>query len=170
MARRAHIFVVFFLLVLGLSPAKGEEMIKLTSPDFEHNHNIPQRFTCQGEDISPNLYISDAPAETKSLVLIVDDPDASRGNWDHWIVFNIDPKTRVIPENSIPGVQGLNDFGRFDWGGPCPPRGTHRYFFKLYALNSMLSLSQGAKKAQVLKALEPYILEKAELVGLYKKN
>ncbi|MBF0123022.1 MAG: YbhB/YbcL family Raf kinase inhibitor-like protein [Candidatus Omnitrophica bacterium] len=144
--------------------------MRLTSPDFEHNHNIPVRFTCQGEDISPNLYISEVPEGTKSLVLIVNDPDATNGNWDHWIVFNIAPDVRVIPENSIPGVEGMNDYGRPDWGGPCPPRGTHRYFFKLYALDRMLSLPQGVKKAQVLKTMEPCILQEAELIGLYTKH
>ena len=166
---RARLLAILFLLIFGLSPVKGEEMITLTSPDFEHNHNIPARFTCQGEDVSPNLYISDTPVEAKSLVLIVDDPDASNGNWDHWVVFNIDPNTRVIPENSIPGVEGSNDFGRLDWGGPCPPRGQHRYFFKLYALNKILSLPQGARKDVVLKAMEGYVLQKTELFGLFKK-
>ena len=163
------LFLTVLCLIAGSSLAKGDQMLKLASPDFEHNKNIPLKFTCQGEDISPNLYISDVPEGAKSLVLIVDDPDAPRGNWDHWIVFNIDPGMRVIPENSIPGIQGTNDFGKLDWGGPCPPRGTHRYFFKLYALDRMLSLPQGVKKDQVLKSMEGYVLDKTELIGLYKK-
>ena len=162
-------FLVMFFLVLGFSPVKGEAAMTLTSPDFEHNGDIPARFTCQGEDISPNLNISDVPEGAKSLVLIVNDPDAPVGNWDHWIVFNIDPKIKVIAESAVPGIEGWNDFGRLDWGGPCPPRGTHRYFFKLYALDRMLSLRLGSKKAEILKAMEGFVLEKSELIGRYKK-
>ncbi len=167
---RSAAFLLFFSFFAYSSFSQGGPVMQLTSPDFVNGGRIPERFTCQGEDVSPNLYISDVPQEAKSLVLIVDDPDASNGNWDHWIVFNIDPATRVIAENSIPGIQGLNDFGRHDWGGPCPPRGAHRYFFKLFALNKMLSLSHGAKKEHVLKAMEGFVLKSTELVGIYQKD
>ena len=143
--------------------------MKLTSPQFSHNGNIPSKFTCDAEDISPELEISDLPPAAKSLVLIVDDPDAPRGTWVHWVVFDIKP-TSKIRENSIPGKQGMTDSGRPGYGGPCPPSGTHRYFFKIYALDTELGLSGTPTKAQVEKALEGHILDKAELIGLYKRS
>ena len=146
--------------------------MKLTSPEFPHNGNIPVKFTCQGKDVSPTLEIAGVPAGAKSLALIVDDPDAPMGNWDHWVVFNIPPDVTRISEGAVPAspaVQGGNDFGRVEWGGPCPPRGTHRYFFKLYALDTMLALKPGARKKDVEKAMPGHILDKTELIGLYKK-
>jgi Raf kinase inhibitor-like YbhB/YbcL family protein len=109
------------------------------------------------------------PEGTKSLALIVDDPDAPMKTWVHWVVYDITPVNR-IEEDSIPGKQGLNDFGRKDWGGPCPPSGTHRYYFKIYALDSMLGLPEGADKRSVEKAMEGHVLGKAELIGLYKRG
>ena len=143
--------------------------MKITTPAFGHNQPIPKKFTCQGEDINPGLKISDVPAGTKNLVLIVDDPDAPGGNWDHWIVYNI-PVTDEIRENSIPGLEGHNDFGRLRWGGPCPPSGTHRYFFKLFALDAVLNFSKTPRKADVIKAMQGHVLAQAELIGLYKKE
>ena len=105
--------------------------MKLASPAFAHNAIIPQKYTCQGEDISPPLTISDIPKGTVSLALINDDPDAPMGTWDHWLIWNIKP-TAEIKEDSAPGTQGKNSWGRNDYGGACPPSGTHRYFFKLY--------------------------------------
>ncbi len=142
--------------------------MKITSPEFEHNGFIPKKFTCQGEDINPPLNFQDIPPATKSLVLIVDDPDAVGGMWVHWVVFDI-PPTAKIDEDSIPGKQGINDFRRRDYGGPCPPSGTHRYFFKLYALDKELNLKEGASKKELEKAMQGHILDKAELIGLYKK-
>ena len=144
--------------------------MKITSSDFADNQMIPRQFTCQGKDINPTLAIDDIPEGTKSLVLIVDDPDAPMGNWDHWIVYNIPPSTNVISEKSVPGIECLNDFQRKSWGGPCPPSGTHRYFFKLYALDTMLQLPDKARKKDVLAAMEGHMIEKAEMVGLYKKT
>ncbi len=141
----------------------------LTSPIFAHNETIPRKYTCQGEDINPPLKISDLPPGTKSLVLINEDPDAPGATWDHWIVYNIFP-TEMIAENSVPGLQGKNSWGRNDYGGPCPPSGTHRYFFKLYALDAQLNLKEGAGKKQVEEAMKGHILEKVELIGLYKKS
>ena len=129
---------------------------------------IPRKYTCQGEDISPPLTIFDIPSGTKSLALINDDPDAPMGTWDHWILWDI-KATATIAENTVPGVQGKNSWGRNDYGGPCPPSGTHRYFFKLYALDKTLDLTEGATKAHVLKAMAGHILAQAELIGLYKK-
>ena len=143
--------------------------MKLSSLDFYHNNPIPQEFTCQGKDINPTLVMEDIPDRARSLALIVDDPDAPGGMWVHWVVFNIATDVVVIPKNTIPGVQGRNDFGRENYGGPCPPSGTHRYFFKLYALDQKLDLKSGASKRELEKAMEGHILAQSELVGLYKK-
>lgn len=143
-------------------------IMKLTSPEFENNGMIPSKFTCDGEDVNPALDIADIPEETKSLVLIVDDPDAPMGTWVHWVVFNI-PVTSRVEEDSIPGKQGINDFRKKDYGGPCPPSGTHRYFFKLYALDVELDLEEGVSKEDVQNAMEAHILAQTELIGLYKR-
>ena len=143
--------------------------MKITSPEFENNEYIPAKFTCQGDDINPALKIEDIPQEARSLALIVDDPDAPMGTWVHWVVFDM-PVISEIEENTIPGKQGINDFGRKNYGGPCPPSGTHRYFFKIYALNAALRLKEGINKGALEKALESHILDEAELVGLYKKR
>jgi Raf kinase inhibitor-like YbhB/YbcL family protein len=143
--------------------------LTLSSPEFKTGGSIPDKFTCNGENVNPRLEISGAPLGTQSLVLIVDDPDAPVGTWDHWIVFNIDPSTTAIEENSIPigAVLGLNDFGHGDYGGPCPPIGEHRYFFKLYALDKMLELGTGANKDEIEKEILDHVLDKSELVGRY---
>ena len=108
---------------------------QITSPVFENNGFIPKKYTCDGADVNPQLLIANVPARTKSLSLIVDDPDAPAGTWVHWVVWNIDPQTLEIKEHSVPNGanQGLNDFSKHNYGGPCPPSGTHRYFFKLYS-------------------------------------
>jgi len=142
--------------------------MKVSSPEFEHNSSIPKKFTCQGDDVNPALIIEGVPANTKTLALIVDDPDAPMGTWVHWVAYNI-PVVSAIDEESIPGKQAMNDFGRRDYGGPCPPSGTHRYFFKIYALDTELGLKEGARKADLEKAMQGHILGQAELIGLYKK-
>lgn len=142
--------------------------MKFTSPEFSHDEMIPKKFTCDGEDINPSLIIEDIPQEAKSLVLIVDDPDAPMGTWVHWVVYDI-PVTSQIKEDSIPGKQGMNDFRKKDYGGPCPPYGTHRYFFKIYALDQELNLEEGLSKQDVEKAMEGHIAAQAELVGLYER-
>ena len=143
--------------------------MKLTSKEFEHNEYIPTKFTCQGKDINLALIIEDIPKETKSLALIVDDPDAPMGMWVHWVVYDIAVIPR-IEEDSIPGKQGINDFGRKNYGGPCPPSGTHRYFFKIYALDKKLNLAEGINKQELETTMKNHILDKAELIGLYKKK
>jgi len=139
---------------------------------FENNGNIPSQYTCDGENSAPELTVSGVPVGTKSLVLIVDDPDAPMGTWVHWVLFNIPIHTIKINEKSLPTSvkQGITDFGRIGWGGPCPPSGSHRYFFKLYAINTTLDLPQGATKAQVERAIQGHTIEKAELIGLYKRK
>lgn len=146
-----------------------EANMKITSPEFANNEFIPRKFTCEGEDINPTLIIAEIPANAKGLALIVDDPDAPMGTWVHWVVYNI-PLISRIDEESIPGEQGMNNFGRQDYGGPCPPSGTHRYFFKIYALDTDLNLKAGLNKQALEKAMQGHIMDKAELIGLYKKQ
>lgn len=143
--------------------------MKLTSPAFEHNSQMPKKFTCEGEDLNPALDIQDAPSGTQSLALIVDDPDAPGGVWVHWIVFDI-PVIFRIEENSMPGKPGVNTARKRVYHGPCPPSGTHRYFFKIYALDRELGLEEGVSKGALEKAMQGHILDQAELVGLYKRQ
>jgi len=143
--------------------------MKLRSPEFENGEMIPKKFTCEGSDINPALIIEGVPVETKSLALIIDDPDAPGGTWVHWVVYDI-PVVSRIEEDSIPGEQGMNDFGKRDYGGPCPPSGTHRYFFKLYALDAVPVTGGRVDKKSLENAMEGHIIEKAELIGVYKKS
>jgi Raf kinase inhibitor-like YbhB/YbcL family protein len=142
--------------------------LTISSPEFKNNQKIPPKYTCSGEDVNPQLNITDIPEETKSLVLIVDDPDAPMGDWVHWIVWNI-PPTNKIEEKSVPGVEGINDFGKHSYGGPCPPSGTHRYFFKVYALDTQLNLRVHSRKKDLEYAMTGHILAQGKLVGLYKR-
>ena len=180
------IFVVFVFIVVGCSAEfKREDVIgkgtqvrevevismKLTSPAFENNGKIPSEYTCDGSDTSPELNIADVPKSAKSLVLINDDPDAPVGTWDHWIVFNIPPNTARISRGEEPaGIGGKNSWGRTGYGGHCPPSGVHRYFFKLYALDTMLNLKEGATKKDIEKAMQGHIIAKTELMGTYKRQ
>ncbi len=150
--------------------ALGEGTMKITSPEFENNKSIPSQFTCEGKDINPVLEISGIPAEAQELALIVDDPDAPMGTWVHWVVYNIPIGSR-IGEDSVPGTQGINTANEKSYHGPCPPPGKqHRYFFKLYALDKKLNLKEGLSKGALEKAMQGHIVDKAELVGLYKRT
>ena len=142
--------------------------MKLTS-DFEHNGAIPSKYTCDGDDVAPVLKIEAVPENTKELVLIVDDPDAPMGTWVHWLLYNLPAETRVIDNDNLPeGTQeGYTDFRRTGWGGPCPPNGLHRYFFKLYALSEKINLPDGTLKSQLEEAMQGKIIEKTELIGKY---
>jgi len=148
--------------------------IKLTSSAFKDGAMIPARYTCDGKDISPPLNWSEFPEGTKSFALICDDPDAPIGTWVHWVVYNIPDNVTALPENvpphkSVMGniLQGITDFRRIGYGGPCPPRGTHRYYFKIYALDTMLNLPAGATKRELLRAMEGHILVEGQLMGRY---
>lgn len=152
--------------------------MKITSSAFENNSKIPSKYTCDGENINPPLIFSDVPANARSLVLIVDDPDAPMGTasnaagaFVHWILFNVDPSEKEIKENSTPisGVSGLTSAGRSSYVGACPPNGTHRYFFKLYALDTVLNLTN-PDKTTLEKEMQNHILNQAELIGLYSRN
>ncbi|MCD4778989.1 MAG: YbhB/YbcL family Raf kinase inhibitor-like protein [Candidatus Omnitrophica bacterium] len=141
----------------------------LSSVDFDHQAFIPEVFTCQGLDINPELAVRDVPEGTQSLALIIDDPDAPAGTWVHWVVFNIPSDLQTIAQNTVPGEQGLNDFGRLDYGGPCPPSGTHRYFFKIYALDKILSFDKAPSKQMLESAMQGHIIGQAEWMGKYSK-
>lgn len=143
--------------------------LMIGSPAFNANEMIPVKFTCDADNVNPQLDISGVSQEAVSLALIVDDPDAPGGTWVHWTIWNIDPGTTSISENSVPegAVEGVTDFGVPGYGGPCPPSGTHRYFFKLFALDTMLDLDSTASAADIEAAIQGHVLGSAELVGLY---
>ncbi len=145
--------------------------LRLSSPSFEHEGMIPERYTCDGEDINPTLQIDGVPQGTQSFALIVDDPDAPKGTWDHWILWNLDPSIQEIPEGTKTpqGTLGTNDFKRLEYGGPCPPSGTHRYYFKLYALDQKLNLKEGATKEELETAMHGHVLDEAILMGRYAR-
>ncbi|MBM3896911.1 MAG: YbhB/YbcL family Raf kinase inhibitor-like protein [Thaumarchaeota archaeon] len=149
----------------------------IESPAFKNGDRIASKYTCDGADISPELKWRDAPKNTKSFALISDDPDAPMGVFTHWIIFNIPPSEGTLKEGietkpTLPNgsIQGKTDFGRIGYGGPCPPSGTHRYRFHIYALDTMLSLSAGSTKQQVLRAIQGHVLEEAETFGLYSRR
>ena len=162
---------VAILLTAITSLAAGGATMKITSSAFHEGANIPSKFTCDGSDTSPPLQIAGVPSGAKSLVLIVDDPDAPSGLFTHWLVWNIPPQTGSIAEGSAPqGVQGANDFGKSGYRGPCPPPGTHRYSFKVFALDHELELRSGAKRSQVDAAMKGHVIAQGELVGRYAKR
>lgn len=143
--------------------------LTIKSPAFEPNKLIPRKYSCDGDDINPPLAIEGIPKDAKTLVLIVDDPDAPSGTFDHWIVWNIPTSTSKIGENTIPGKEGMNSARQPSYMGPCPPSGTHRYFFKVYALDTELSLGINSRKRDVEKAMQDHIIAKGELIGLYRR-
>jgi len=150
--------------------------IKITSSAFEDGDLIPAKYTCDGADVSPPLQWDAVPEGTKSIALICDDPDAPMGTWVHWVLFNLPSDAKELAQNipaeeTLPNgaKQGVSDFGRIGYGGPCPPSGTHRYFFKIYALDTQVGLEAGADKRQLLNAMEGHILGQGQLVGKYKK-
>lgn len=145
--------------------------MKLMSDAFEDGDIMPSNFTCDGENTCPPLKIKDIPADCESLALIVDDPDAPAGTWVHWLVWNIPAKVSDIDSKNLPdsAVEGLTSFGKTGYGGPCPPSGVHRYYFKLYALNCPLELNANADKTALLTAMDGHILEEAMLMGRYQR-
>lgn len=143
--------------------------LKVSSPAFEHETFIPSKYTCDGENVSPPLELSQIPIQAKSLVIIMDDPDAPSGMWVHWLVWDI-PVRHLLKEKAVHGIEGLNDFNKHGYGGPCPPSGTHRYFFKLYALDKLLQLSPNTEKSALEKAMSGHILAFGVLIGLYQRK
>lgn len=181
------IYAVTFCLVAGCRPTAsenpenegGNEMnqIKLTSSAFEEEAMIPAKYTCDGKDISPPLVWQGVPNEAETLALIVDDPDAPGKTWVHWVAYNIPADVTELPENYPPlekaengMMQGKNDFKKIGYGGPCPPSGTHRYYFKLYALSETLNLEPGATKQELLDAMEGKVVAETSLMGKYSRD
>lgn len=151
--------------------------MRLSSSSFKDGGTIPTRFTCDGEDISPPLHFSGLPGGTRSVALVCDDPDAPVGTWVHWVIYNLPADTAALDEalpakETLPdgSMQGMTDFQRIGYGGPCPPAGTHRYFFKLYALNTMLDLPPGVSKSGLIEAMEGHLLSECRLIGLYSRK
>jgi Raf kinase inhibitor-like YbhB/YbcL family protein len=172
--------LTFLAILLGLTacssstPLPPEESgfpsFQITSAAFEEGATIPMKYTCDGQDISPPLEWSGTPEGTRSLVLISDDPDAPVGTWVHWVLFDLPADTNSLPEGAQDlGTDGNNSWRRPGYGGPCPPSGTHRYFFKLYALDTVLNLEAGASKEEVEKAMQGHILAQGELMGKYER-
>ncbi len=171
-------FVFFSATALLLAACSQEPLnipptdMEITSSAFEHNGQIPAKYTCDGEDMSPPFTFSSIPEGTQSLILLVDDPDAPVGDWVHWIVYGIDPTTTEVTEDKVPegGVEGITSWDRQEYGGPCPPSGTHRYFFKLFALDTDFDFDAPPNKATLLNMIEEHVLAKAELIGLYQRQ
>lgn len=176
------LFIVFIVfceigLLIGFSEGEGYTMeLDIRSSAFEEGEFIPKKYTCDGEDVSPPLSWVQLPNETKSIVLICDDPDAPVGTWVHWVLFGLSPDTLELPEGVshekevLGGAkQGLNDFRKYGYGGPCPPGGTHRYFFKLYAVDTQVDLHAGATKSEVLNAIKGHVLAGGQLMGRYSR-
>ena len=157
------------------SPTTGGS-IKLTSTAFKEGEPIPRQYTCNGVNVSPSLEWSGVPKSAKTVVIIADDPDAPAGAWVHWVLYNL-PADNIGMVENLPatdelkagGFQGKNDFGKIGYGGPCPPSGMHRYFFKIYALDSELPLKAGATKAEVEKAMEGHVVAQGQLMGTYRR-
>jgi Raf kinase inhibitor-like YbhB/YbcL family protein len=175
MSRWSLLLIIIMLLTLPYAKAEGGTM-KLMSIAFDEGGMIPEKYTCDGADVSPPLKWDTLPEGTKSLSLICDDPDAPAGAWVHWVYYDIPLSTEGIPEDVTPddrpafgGIQGINDFRRIGYGGPCPPGGTHRYYFKLYALDTLLNLPPGATKKQLLDAMGNHIVGQAQLMGKYRR-
>jgi Raf kinase inhibitor-like YbhB/YbcL family protein len=151
--------------------------IKITSPAFEDGGMIPSKYTCDGEDISPPLHWEAVPDGTVSIAIISDDPDAPMGTWVHWVLFNLPPDTKELKEKFpddetlADGTrQGITDFGATGYGGPCPPSGTHRYFFKIYALDKKIDVATIVDKAQLLQEMEGHIIGQGQLMGKYQRQ
>ena len=166
------ILLVVLVLLGGLFLRKDGGGMQISSSAFAHNQLIPEKYTCDGENVSPQLLFSGIPEGTRSLALIVDDPDASGQVWNHWLLWDIDPTTGGLSENVTirEGVEGTTSFGSVGYGGPCPPRGVHRYTFKLIALDVKMGLSERAKVSDLRAGMIGHIIEEAELVGLYTRD
>lgn len=161
---------------LGQLERQEPARLEVTSSAFTEGDMIPKKYTCDGENISPPLAWSKPPLDTKSMAIINDDPDAPAGTWTHWVIFNIPATATSLPENIQPmktledgSVQGANDFRKIGYGGPCPPFNVHRYYYKVYALDSLLDLKPGATKREVLGAMDGHILAEGMLMGRYKR-
>ncbi len=151
--------------------AWGKNDLQLTCVSFPNYGDIPKKYTCEGEDINPPLTWENVPKNAKSLALTVSDPDAPEGTWSHWVVYNISANRTRIIRNSNPGTEGLNDFGKYAYGGPCPvDERPHHYIFRLYALDSFLIINEGPTLSEVEKAIQKHIIAQTEVIGIYQKS
>ncbi len=174
--RRPIVFVILFLSIFLISSSMSQEAtqkggFKISTSAFENNGQIPAKYACDGANVNPPLKIENVPQGAKSLAMIFDDMDAPRGSYVHWILWNIDPNIKEIRENSVPegAVQGMNDFKKQNYGGPCPPGRAHRYVFKLYALVIRLNLDPHSTKADLEKAMKGHVITQTQLMGVYKR-
>ena len=160
---------LLLLLNYAGTATAAEPTLEIKSPAFKSDGEIPEQFGCKGANISPPLHVAGVPAGTKWLALSVTDPDAPGGTFTHWLVWNINPKTTTIEEKTVPAgaVQGTNDFGQRGYGGPCPPSGTHRYYFRVFALNADLQLRPGAKASEFEKAIAGHVIARGEVMGRF---
>ena len=172
--QRITVLSLFFALFFCSTLMEADTMssLQISSPAFKHHGHIPPKYTCDGADVNPPLTIENVPSGAKSLALIVDDPDAPRSTWVHWVMWNITSDIHAIEENTVPAgaAEGVNDFRKRNYGGPCPPSGTHRYFFKLYALDSSLTLNTNTTKTDLERAMKGHILAQSEIIGLYTRK
>ena len=167
------LFAAIFSVSLGLSQESGKGItLRVTSPAFEKNKTIPTKYGCDGSNVNPSVKIENVPTEAKSLALVLDDKDAPRGTYVHWVLWNIDPSVRDIKENSVPegAIQGTNDFKKNHYGGPCPPTRPHKYALIVYALDARLNLDPKSGKADLEKAMEGHIIAQGQLMGVYKRE
>lgn len=165
----AGALAILSVAITSLAAAGGR--MTITSPAFHQGGDIPSKFTCDGRDTIPPLQITGVPVSAKTLVLIADDPDAPGGLFTHWLIWNIAPQTKSIAEGTSPkGTQGTNDFGKSGYGGPCPPSGAHRYYFRIFALDRELALPSGAKRNQLNAAMKGHVIAQGELSGRYAKK
>ena len=160
---------IFFQIHMSTAAIAAKVTLKISSPVFEHEGHIPEKYTCDGENVSPPLLINGIPDEAVSLVLIIEDPDAPGNIFDHWVVWNI-PPVETIEEGGLPGMVGKNSEGKNAYMGPCPPSGTHRYFFKVYALDTVLDIDDDSDKKIIEQALLNHVLAYGELMGMYKNK
>ena len=147
-----------------------DKSLRLACASFGEGEAIPSRYTCDGDNINPPLDITGVPENTQTLVLIVDDPDAPVGTFTHWVVFDIPADNKRIEEGSVPGTQARNDFGKTSYGGPCPPSGTHRYFFRVFALDASLQFPEGVARQDVEKAMGGHVIAEGALMGRYQRK
>lgn len=149
--------------------ATTQNQLAISSPAFDADGTIPSKYTCDGKDVNPPLQVGQIPQGTRSLAVIVDDPDAPSGTWVHWVMWNV-PVASEIKEADAPGVQGMNDFSKHRYNGPCPPNGVHRYFYKVYALDDVLNIPVSSDKGDLERAMAPHVLAQGELVGRYSRT
>lgn len=164
----------FLSILLGLGWISNVMALELTSTQFQHGQTMPKAYTCDGSDISPPLAWQNVPEKTRSFALIMDDPDAPNGTWDHWLIYNIPAAVHELPENATPlpqgAVLGKNSWDKSAYQGPCPPDREHRYIFKLYALDTMLTVQSGLNKEALLHALKDHVLASTELMAKYQRS